>query len=392
MTLTAPACPAAQSLPVEVRDKAAASRRDRREGRGRVGSAVDQGHDVRGRETAAGALVGLVAGPAKSSDRVAGRSLILHADRSRLLDLRLPCVRRLCGHRAVGIAIAGLGQPAQRRPPPHASRRDATRRLSMHRSSACRSSASSASWPRRRPTQTTPDGDRLKLSFTVQVVGQAPKIDFLQGFSVDGPDAVRLADPPGSARRPHAAGVPLAGGARSRRLPSGPRRSCGRREEVALRRGARRIQGAGDAGRRGRGAALHAVIAAPRCTAAGVDASRRPAMIALDGAVRILIAAATAAEIAPLVDAIRPATTHDPRSAFADASRVTTSMCSSPASAWSRPRSGRAARARARAPTTSPSTSASCGAFDRRASAADSRARRLGSRCPSSAPRTATAF
>lgn len=33
----------------------------------------------------------------------------------------------------------------------------------------------------------TPDDNRLKFSFMVEVVGQAPKINFLEGFSVDGP-------------------------------------------------------------------------------------------------------------------------------------------------------------------------------------------------------------
>ena len=32
-----------------------------------------------------------------------------------------------------------------------------------------------------------PDDDRLKFSFMVEVVGQAPKINFLEGFRVDGP-------------------------------------------------------------------------------------------------------------------------------------------------------------------------------------------------------------
>jgi len=33
-----------------------------------------------------------------------------------------------------------------------------------------------------------PQGDALKLAFTVQVVGQAPTIDLLQGFSLTGPN------------------------------------------------------------------------------------------------------------------------------------------------------------------------------------------------------------
>ena len=58
MTLTAPACPAAQSLPVEVQRKGRrCAWRHRGEGRDRVGSAVDQGDDVRGSEIAAWALV-----------------------------------------------------------------------------------------------------------------------------------------------------------------------------------------------------------------------------------------------------------------------------------------------------------------------------------------------
>ena len=53
MTLTAPGCPAAQSLPVEVARKVkAVARRHRRQGRRGVGSAVDQGSDVRRGETA----------------------------------------------------------------------------------------------------------------------------------------------------------------------------------------------------------------------------------------------------------------------------------------------------------------------------------------------------
>jgi hypothetical protein len=33
----------------------------------------------------------------------------------------------------------------------------------------------------------SPDGDPLRFRFTVDVVGTAPRIDLLQGFSVDGP-------------------------------------------------------------------------------------------------------------------------------------------------------------------------------------------------------------
>ena len=36
------------------------------------------------------------------------------------------------------------------------------------------------------PAEQSQDG-AMKLSFTVQVVGQAPKIDLLQGFSLNGP-------------------------------------------------------------------------------------------------------------------------------------------------------------------------------------------------------------
>ena len=58
MTLTAPGCPAAQSLPVEVADKVKkVAGRDRREGRGRVGTGLDEGSDVRGGETAVGIVV-----------------------------------------------------------------------------------------------------------------------------------------------------------------------------------------------------------------------------------------------------------------------------------------------------------------------------------------------
>ena len=54
MTLTAPACPAAQSLPVEVREKAAScARRYRGQGGDRLGPPLDQGADVRGSEIAA---------------------------------------------------------------------------------------------------------------------------------------------------------------------------------------------------------------------------------------------------------------------------------------------------------------------------------------------------
>ena len=60
MTLTAPACPAAQILPGEVRDKASKVRgRHRREGRDRLGAALDQGPDVRGREAAVRTLLGI---------------------------------------------------------------------------------------------------------------------------------------------------------------------------------------------------------------------------------------------------------------------------------------------------------------------------------------------
>ena len=58
MTLTAPGCPAAQSLPVEVAQKVkAVAGRHRRQGRHRVGSAVDEGSDVRRGEAATGNVV-----------------------------------------------------------------------------------------------------------------------------------------------------------------------------------------------------------------------------------------------------------------------------------------------------------------------------------------------
>ena len=51
MTLTAPGCPAAQSLPVEVaRQGQGGSRRHRREGRHRLGAGLDEGSDVGRRE------------------------------------------------------------------------------------------------------------------------------------------------------------------------------------------------------------------------------------------------------------------------------------------------------------------------------------------------------
>ena len=36
-------------------------------------------------------------------------------------------------------------------------------------------------------TEESPEGDPLRLRFTVEVVGSAPKIDFLAGFNVNGP-------------------------------------------------------------------------------------------------------------------------------------------------------------------------------------------------------------
>ncbi len=58
MTLTAPGCPAAQSLPVEVcRQGQGGARRHRREGRRRLGTGLDEGSDVGGRQTAVGIVV-----------------------------------------------------------------------------------------------------------------------------------------------------------------------------------------------------------------------------------------------------------------------------------------------------------------------------------------------
>ena len=54
MTLTSPGCPAAQSLPAEVGSKVkGVAGVDRREGRCRVGTRVDEGSDVGGRQAAA---------------------------------------------------------------------------------------------------------------------------------------------------------------------------------------------------------------------------------------------------------------------------------------------------------------------------------------------------
>ena len=53
MTLTAPGCPAAQVLPSQVADAASRGRRDRREGRCRLGAWLDQGSNVGRREAAA---------------------------------------------------------------------------------------------------------------------------------------------------------------------------------------------------------------------------------------------------------------------------------------------------------------------------------------------------
>ena len=58
MTLTAPGCPAAQSLPVEVAQQGqGGARRHRREGRRRLGAAVDEGPDVGRGEAATGDVV-----------------------------------------------------------------------------------------------------------------------------------------------------------------------------------------------------------------------------------------------------------------------------------------------------------------------------------------------
>ena len=58
MTLTAPACPAAQILPGQVRDAAQdRRRRHRREGRRRLGAGLDQGPDVGRRQAATGDVV-----------------------------------------------------------------------------------------------------------------------------------------------------------------------------------------------------------------------------------------------------------------------------------------------------------------------------------------------
>ena len=103
MTLTAPACPAAQSLPVEVRDKArGVAGVTERQGRDRVGSALDQGHDVRGSEIAAGALVGARSGRLGNRDTLAAKSFDLGAvstkpDQAYPTDQTSLCVQRLCG-------------------------------------------------------------------------------------------------------------------------------------------------------------------------------------------------------------------------------------------------------------------------------------------------------
>ena len=69
MTLTAPGCPAAQSLPSEVGAKVEGGRRrHRRESRRRVGTGVDEGSHVRGGEAAARALVNTMLRLSKKSD------------------------------------------------------------------------------------------------------------------------------------------------------------------------------------------------------------------------------------------------------------------------------------------------------------------------------------
>ena len=76
MTLTSPACPSAQQLPSEVRYKVKAARgRGRLHGRDRLGAALDEGHDVRGREALARHVLSRAGPPALVQQRQGVRTV-----------------------------------------------------------------------------------------------------------------------------------------------------------------------------------------------------------------------------------------------------------------------------------------------------------------------------
>ena len=175
MTLTAPACPAAQSLPVEVREKAAPCRvspRPRWKSSGnlrgqRIGCPRqrncnwDSGSDGAGSSPAGYA--------ANRTMPAFGRRTTSEVVMARFVFLLLVT--------ALGVPASVLAQAPEQAPSAPAT--VDVSKLGVDLSRIKRELDA--------PPSAELSDSALKMSFTVQVIGVAPKIDFLRGFAIDGP-------------------------------------------------------------------------------------------------------------------------------------------------------------------------------------------------------------